>query len=275
MIGALGRKKRPAPWATVRSTVKSPWFQNVLTSHYRNICGLPTVDPTLRTPAQQRADEYNKVLAARARLEDRAGVPADRTSAPQVVRITTPPPAPAPKVEAPAVSKKPCPVCGEGGVPVGLSRHGKCERGIRTPAPDPKVSAPAKSRGEAAPTGRYRELVAATEARETKTAGKRVSSSARPVRIPQARRAVILRSEGRCENPGCTGHPDEITDTGEPLLEVDHVHELADGGRDHPEQMIALCPNCHAVKTRGSTRHHLIKILSVVARERHEAWTAR
>ncbi|WP_372494440.1 HNH endonuclease signature motif containing protein [Actinoallomurus purpureus] len=41
------------------------------------------------------------------------------------------------------------------------------------------------------------------------------------------------------------------------MLEVDHIDQLADGGRDHPIQMIALCPDCHAVKTRGRTRHRL------------------
>ena len=38
---------------------------------------------------------------------------------------------------------------------------------------------------------------------------------------------------------------------GDPVLEVDHIHDLALGGPDDPAQMIALCPNCHAVKTRG------------------------
>ncbi len=30
-----------------------------------------------------------------------------------------------------------------------------------------------------------------------------------------------------------------------PFLEVHHVLRLADGGPDHPEHVIALCPNCH------------------------------
>ena len=41
---------------------------------------------------------------------------------------------------------------------------------------------------------------------------------------------------------------------GRPILEIDHVHDLALGGADDPAQMIALCPNCHAIKTRGTTR---------------------
>jgi 5-methylcytosine-specific restriction protein A len=40
-----------------------------------------------------------------------------------------------------------------------------------------------------------------------------------------------------------------------------HIHDLVLGGRDDPSQMIALCPNCHAIKTRVSTRHGLKKVL--------------
>ncbi|WP_063821834.1 HNH endonuclease [Streptomyces sp. e14] len=90
-----------------------------------------------------------------------------------------------------------------------------------------------------------------------------------PKRSLTARRLVLGRSEGRCENPRCTGQPADVTDRRHPILEVDHVVELADGGRDHPSQMVALCPNCHAVKTRGSTRETLRGILLRVAAERH------
>ncbi len=90
-----------------------------------------------------------------------------------------------------------------------------------------------------------------------------------PVRSGLARQAVLARCDGRCENPGCQGQPDDVTDRGKPLLEVDHVVELAAGGRDHPSRMVALCPNCHAVKTRGRTRHRLREVLLEVALERH------
>jgi len=70
-----------------------------------------------------------------------------------------------------------------------------------------------------------------------------------PIRYEQARLAVMLRSQGHCENPRCTGDIQDLTDVGDPILEVDHVHDLAKGGQDLPAQMIALCPNCHAMKT--------------------------
>lgn len=75
-----------------------------------------------------------------------------------------------------------------------------------------------------------------------------------PVRSRAARQAVILRSRGRCENSGCTGDIQDVTDREEPLLEVDHVQDLALGGEDSPAQMIALCPNCRTIKTHDPPR---------------------
>jgi 5-methylcytosine-specific restriction protein A len=95
------------------------------------------------------------------------------------------------------------------------------------------------------------------------------------LRLESARRAVLLRSEGHCENPRCTGEAQDITDAGRPILDVDHIQDLAQGGPDHPEQMIALCPNCHAIKTRGRTREQLRHELFTVARQRHETILSR
>jgi hypothetical protein len=43
------------------------------------------------------------------------------------------------------------------------------------------------------------------------------------LRLESARRAVLLRSEGHCENPRCTGEAQDITDAGRPILDVDHI----------------------------------------------------
>jgi 5-methylcytosine-specific restriction enzyme A len=91
------------------------------------------------------------------------------------------------------------------------------------------------------------------------------------IRSRDARRAVLLRSGGRCENPRCAGDIQDRTDSGEPILEIDHVQDLALGGADHPAQMIALCPNCHATKTRGRTREELRPVLLQAARNHHFA----
>lgn len=86
-----------------------------------------------------------------------------------------------------------------------------------------------------------------------------------------ARRAVLLRSAGACESPWCTGVPAEPSRSGEPILEVDHVLDLALGGQDHPSNMVALCPNCHAVKTRGRDQARYRRVLSAVARGGHKS----
>jgi 5-methylcytosine-specific restriction protein A len=104
--------------------------------------------------------------------------------------------------------------------------------------------------------------------RETRTD----RSSTVPVRSQDARAAVLLRSEGHCENPRCTGDIQDHTDKGAPILEIDHIHDLAQGGPDDPAQMIALCPNCHAIKTRGTSRAELRPLLLETAKQRHERW---
>jgi 5-methylcytosine-specific restriction protein A len=53
---------------------------------------------------------------------------------------------------------------------------------------------------------------------------------------------VILRSHGICE--GCGEDAPFHTKKG-PFLECHHIHRVADGGPDHPKNVIALCPNCH------------------------------
>ncbi|MFI1852097.1 HNH endonuclease [Streptomyces sp. NPDC020480] len=120
----------------------------------------------------------------------------------------------------------------------------------------------------------YERLCRIVEHRESEIRGRRTTrASANPIRSGSARRAVLLRSEGRCENPRCTGQPADVTASGAPILEVDHVMDLAQGGRDHPSHMVALCPNCHAIKTRGRTREDLRATLLDVARERHARWS--
>lgn len=92
-------------------------------------------------------------------------------------------------------------------------------------------------------------------------------------RSQAARRAVLLRSGGSCESTRCTGMPADRTRRGEAILDVDHVLDLALGGSDHPSNMVALCPNCHASKTRGDSvrwRRELAK----VARKAHLAAAA-
>lgn len=103
--------------------------------------------------------------------------------------------------------------------------------------------------------------------------GRHAVTVSKPVRLQAARRAVLIRSGGRCENPDCGRMAPDVTDKGLPVLDVDHVEDIAKGGRDHPDQMIALCPNCHAVKTRGKTRHAMYPKLLAAAARRHNDQT--
>ncbi|SFR50340.1 5-methylcytosine-specific restriction enzyme A [Pseudidiomarina maritima] len=53
---------------------------------------------------------------------------------------------------------------------------------------------------------------------------------------------VLKRSKGICE--GC-GDPAPFETKSGPFLECHHMNRLADGGPDHPENVVAVCPNCH------------------------------
>lgn len=53
---------------------------------------------------------------------------------------------------------------------------------------------------------------------------------------------ALLRAKGQCE---CCHNPAPFESRKGPFLEVHHVDRLADGGPDHPQKVIALCPNCH------------------------------
>lgn len=92
----------------------------------------------------------------------------------------------------------------------------------------------------------------------------------RYVRDPSARAAVMTRAQRSCESPQCAGHPEELTTAGMPILQIDHVRDLAKGGPDIPRNMIALCPNCHALKTYGVNRDKLQRLLASTAQRLHE-----
>ena len=47
--------------------------------------------------------------------------------------------------------------------------------------------------------------------------------------------------------------PAELKRSDDPILDIDHINDLGLSGEDHPRNMLALCPNCHAYKTRGPT----------------------
>lgn len=131
---------------------------------------------------------------------------------------------------------------------------------------DPEVRDASESDKDA-----YRRLAENAEANAQRRGQLKKSSLAdRFIRDPSARAAVVRRSKGSCESPRCAGHPTELTTAGKPILQVDHVMDLAKGGPDVPWNMIALCPNCHALKTYGVNREKLRRLLATTARRLHE-----
>ncbi|CAB77405.1 MULTISPECIES: type IV restriction endonuclease McrA [Streptomyces] len=117
----------------------------------------------------------------------------------------------------------------------------------------------------------YRRLAQKAEANaERRGQLKKPTVADKYVRDPSARGAVLKRCQKRCENPECAGHPTELTKAGLPILQVDHVNDLAKGGPDVPWNMIALCPNCHALKTYGANKVRLQRLLAATARRLHE-----
>ncbi|MFR9789068.1 HNH endonuclease [Streptomyces sp. MB22_4] len=175
----------------------------------------------------------------------------------------------------PARKQRLCPVCNKP-ASAGRVRHQQCEeravpgqgaKHVAPPTISPAITPEASSE--------YKRLVRQVERSETATHGKRRETSRRdPIRLSEARIAVLLRCQGHCENPACGGEPNDLTDDGRPILEVDHVKRIAEGGRDHPVQMVALCPNCHAMKERGANRLALQAILRDIAARSHERWNS-
>ncbi|WP_370595000.1 MULTISPECIES: HNH endonuclease [Streptomyces] len=175
---------------------------------------------------------------------------------------------------SPTPKQRLCPVCAKP-VSVGRLRHQRYERRtIPSQTPEP-VATPAIPKASSPDSSEYQRLVRKVEQRETTTYGERRDTTRQdPVRLEEARKAVLLRCQGHCENPACGGEPNDLTDDGRPILKVDHVQRIAEGGRDHPVQMVALCPNCHAMKERGANRHALQAVLRDVAAGAHRLWNS-
>jgi 5-methylcytosine-specific restriction protein A len=62
------------------------------------------------------------------------------------------------------------------------------------------------------------------------------------IRSEAVRLYALKRAEGICE--GCE-QPALFEGKNGPFLEVHHLHRLSDGGPDEPENVAAICPNCH------------------------------
>ena len=89
------------------------------------------------------------------------------------------------------------------------------------------------------------------------------SETWRRERSEMIRDYALRRSLGICE--GCQKAVPFLRRNGQPYLEVHHFIELANGGRDHPCNVAAVCPNCHTRVTHGKdSGEHNLRIKSHV-----------
>ncbi len=72
------------------------------------------------------------------------------------------------------------------------------------------------------------------------------------LRSSQVKSYALLRADGNCEY--CGKEAPFVSSSGDPFLEVHHIHRLADQGPDRPENVAALCPNCHRLAHFGLER---------------------
>ena len=68
-------------------------------------------------------------------------------------------------------------------------------------------------------------------------------------------RYAQLRANGSCEL--CLQAAPFYSEEGRPYLEVHHIHRLADDGPDAPQNVAAICPNCHRAVHHASNRFEL------------------
>ncbi len=96
---------------------------------------------------------------------------------------------------------------------------------------------------------------------------RRINHRKRSVAIKQY---ALRRAKGNCE--GC-GQPSAfLNKDGSPYLEVHHTTRVADGGADHPDKVIGVCPTCHRHAHHGNDakafNDELIKKLKEIVRQR-------
>lgn len=88
-------------------------------------------------------------------------------------------------------------------------------------------------------------------------------------RDPNVIAFAMKRSKGLCEL--CEKKAPFLKDDGRFYLEVHHLEPLSKGGRDIPDNVAALCPNCHRMLHHGIPREKETKNLSEnIRRKNHK-----
>ncbi|WP_161782612.1 HNH endonuclease [Halococcus sediminicola] len=88
---------------------------------------------------------------------------------------------------------------------------------------------------------RAKQALSTKDTTETTTYGS--SNEKSYFRSQLVRDFALSVANGVCQ--ACEKNAPFRTNMGKPFLEVHHIHRRSDGGLDDPENIIAVCPNCH------------------------------
>ena len=82
--------------------------------------------------------------------------------------------------------------------------------------------------------------------------------------LAEVRKYVIERANVHCQLCGCEA-PFKDSE-GHPYLEVHHVIPFREGGTDSPDNLVALCPNCHRKLDVSGDAADIKKLQKIVAK---------
>jgi 5-methylcytosine-specific restriction protein A len=82
------------------------------------------------------------------------------------------------------------------------------------------------------------------------------------------KRFALRSADGVCQ--GCGEEVGFVDVHGDPFLEIHHLHRRIDGGPNSPENVIALCPDCHRRRHRSSDGDAFNRELIETAERRNE-----
>lgn len=86
------------------------------------------------------------------------------------------------------------------------------------------------------------------------------------LRSKQVKEYALIRANGDCEFCLSSAPFEDLY--GIPFLEVHHIHRLADDGPDIPENVAAICPNCHREAHYGFNKKELKRRLTKIIKEK-------
>lgn len=96
----------------------------------------------------------------------------------------------------------------------------------------------------------------------------RATTVTQRTRSEPVKRFALRHADGVCQ--GCGEDAPFKKPNGGPFLEVHHLYRLSDKGLDDPENVIALCPNCHRRRHEGKGGDEFNEQLIEIAEERNQ-----